>query len=178
VGNRIAAALTFLNAIGLLGCLILLAAASGQVPDLAIQIIRAMKYSLQMFVFGAVRPVIIWSIAASEINRSNVKVKLIEDWARYFLLFASGVLFFVAASRLPNSIISSFGRDGELSSMRDKIWVCPILGPLWASRNAGARDVGKGAIIRASRFRSSRLIAGKSGARVGFRPVVQISLHD
>ena len=127
MGNRIAAALTFLNAIGLLGCLILLAAASGQVPDIAIQIIHAMKYSLQMFVFGAVLPVIIWSIAASEINRSNVKVKLIEDWARYFLLFASGVLFFVAASRLPNSIISSFGRDGKLSSI-DKIWVCPILG--------------------------------------------------
>jgi len=98
------------------------------VPDVAMQIIRAIKYSLQMFVFGAVLPVIIWSIAASEINRSNVKVKLIEDWARYFLLFASGALFFVAASRLPNSIISSFGRDGELSSMRDKIWVCPILG--------------------------------------------------
>ena len=120
VGNRITAALIFLNAIGFLGCLILLAAASGQVPDIAIRIIRAMNYSLQMFVFGAVLPVIIWSIAASEINRSNVKVKLIEDWARYFLLFASGVLFFVAASRLPNSIISSFGRDGELSSMRER----------------------------------------------------------
>jgi hypothetical protein len=107
---------------------ILIAAASGQVPDVAIQIIRAMKYSLQMFIFGTVLPVIVWSVAASEINRSNVKVKLIEDWARYFLLFASGALFFVAASRLPNSIISSFGRDGELSSMGDKIWVCPILG--------------------------------------------------
>jgi len=104
-----------------------IAAASGHVPDVAIQITRAIKYSLQMFVFGAVLPVIIWSIAASEINRSNVKVKLFEDCARY-LLFASGALFFVAASRLPNSIISSFGRDGELSSMRDKIWVCPILG--------------------------------------------------
>ena len=127
MGNRITAALIFLNAIGLLGCLILIAAASGQVPDVAIQIIRAMKYSLQMFIFGAVLPVIVWSIAASEINRSN-KVKFIEDWARYFLLFASGALFFVAASRLPNSITSSFGRDGELSSMRDKIWVCPILG--------------------------------------------------
>ena len=94
MGNRITAALIFLNAIGFLGCLILLAAASGQVPDVAIQIIRAMKYSLQMFVFGAVLPVIIWSIAASEINRSNVKVKLIEDWARYFLLFASGSVVF------------------------------------------------------------------------------------
>ena len=128
MGNRITVALILLNAIGLLGCLILIAAASGQVPDVAIQAIRAMKYSLQMFIFGAVLPVIVWSIAASEINRSNVKVKLIEDWARYFLLFASGALFFVAASRLPNSIISSLGRDGQLSSMRDKIWVCPILG--------------------------------------------------
>jgi hypothetical protein len=107
--------------------LILIAAASGQVPDVSIQILGAIKYSLQMFIFGAVLPVIVWSIAASEINRSN-KVKLIEDWARYFLLFASGALFFVAASRLPNSIISSYGRDGELSSMRDKTWVCPILG--------------------------------------------------
>jgi hypothetical protein len=128
VGNRITAALIFLNAIGLLGCLILIAAVSGQVPDVAIQITRAVKYSLQMFIFGAVLPVIVWAIAASEINRSNVKVRLIEAWARYFLLFVSGALFFVAASRLPNSIISSSGHDSELSSMRDKIWVCPILG--------------------------------------------------
>jgi hypothetical protein len=127
VGNRITAVLIFLNAIGFLGCLILIAAASSQVPDVSIQILGAIKYSLQMFIFGAVLPVIVWSIAASEINRSN-KVKLIEDWARYFLLFASGALFFVAASRLPNSIISSYGRDSELSSMRDKTWVCPILG--------------------------------------------------
>ena len=94
MGNRIAAALTFLNAIGLLGCLILLAAASGQVPDIAIQIIHAMKYSLQMFVFGAVLPVIIWSIAASEINRSNVKVKLIEDWGEVFLAVCFGSVVF------------------------------------------------------------------------------------
>ena len=128
VGNRITTALIFLNAVGLLGCLILIAAAGGQVPDVAMQITRAVKYSLQMFIFGAVLPIIVWAIAASEINRSNVKVRLIEAWARYFLLLVSGALFFVAASRLPNSIISSFGHDGGLSSMRDKIWVCPILG--------------------------------------------------
>jgi hypothetical protein len=128
VGNRIAVALIFLNAIGLLGCLVLIAAASGQVPEVAMQITHAVNYSLQMFVFGAVLPIIAWSIATSEINQSNVKVRLIEDWARYFLLLVSGVLFFVAASRLPNSISSSFGHDDKLSSLRDKIWVCPILG--------------------------------------------------
>jgi hypothetical protein len=128
VGNRIAVALIFLNAIGFLGCLVLIAAASGQVPEVAMQIIHAVKYSLEMFVFGAVLPIIVWSIAASEISRSNVKVRLIEGWSRYFLLLVSGALFFVAALRLPNSISSSFGHDSKLSSLRDKIWVCPILG--------------------------------------------------
>src|SRR5271163_3100506 len=93
VGNRITAALIFLNAIGLLGCLILIATVSHQVPDVAIWIIRAVHYSLQMFIFGALLPVIVWSIAASEINRSSFKVRLVEDWARYFLLFVSGPCF-------------------------------------------------------------------------------------
>jgi hypothetical protein len=64
VGNRITAALIFLNAVGLLGCLILLATVSYQVPDVAIWIIRAVNYSLQMFICGALLPVIVWSIAA------------------------------------------------------------------------------------------------------------------
>jgi hypothetical protein len=137
VGNRIAVAVIFLNAIGILGCLVLIAAASGQVPEVATQITHAVNYSLQMFVVGAVLPIVVWSIAASEINRSNVKVRLIEDWARYFLLLVSGVLFFVAASRLPNSISSSFEHDGKLSSLRDKIWVCPILGRCGPSGTPG-----------------------------------------
>jgi hypothetical protein len=93
VGNRITAALICLNAVGFLGCLILIATVSYQVPDVAIWIIRAIHYSLQMFVFGALLPVIVWAIAASEINRSSSKVRLVEDWARYFLLFVSGALF-------------------------------------------------------------------------------------
>ena len=111
MGNRITAALICLNAVGFLGCLILIATVSYQVPDVSIWIIRAIHYSLQMFIFGALLPVIVWAIAASEINRSSFKVRLVEDWARYFLLFVSGALFFIAASRLPNSIISSSGHD-------------------------------------------------------------------
>ena len=52
MGNRIAVALIFLSAIGLLGCLVLIAAASGQVPEVATQITHAVNYSLQMFVVG------------------------------------------------------------------------------------------------------------------------------
>jgi hypothetical protein len=130
VGNRITAALICLNAVGFLGCLILIATVSYQVPDVSIWMIRAIHYSLQMFIFGALLPVIVWAIAASEINRSSFKVRLVEDWARYFLLFVSGALFFIAASRLPNSIISSSGHDpSELTTRQGGgFWVCPFLG--------------------------------------------------
>jgi hypothetical protein len=65
----------------------------------------------------------------TEINRSSFKVRLVEDWARYFLLFVSGALFFIAASRLPNSIISSSGHDSELTTRHEGgFWVCPFLG--------------------------------------------------
>jgi hypothetical protein len=129
LANRITAALIFLNAVGILGCLILIATVSHQLPDVATWIIRAVNYSLQMFIFGALLPVIVWSIAAFEINRSSFKVRLVEDWARYFLLFVSGALFFIAASRLPNSIISSSGRDSKLTTRHDgEFWVCPFLG--------------------------------------------------
>jgi hypothetical protein len=93
VGNRITAALIFLQAVGFLGCLILIATVGYQAPDIAVWIIRAVNYSLQMFIFGSLIPVIVWSIAASEINRSSFRVRLAEDWARYFLLFVSGHCF-------------------------------------------------------------------------------------
>jgi len=129
VGNRITAALIFLNAVGFLGSLILIATVSHEVPDVAIWTIRAVHYSLQMFIFGALIPVIVWSIAASKINRSNFKIRLVEDWARYFLLFVSAALFFIAASRLPNSIISSSGHGSEITMKHEgRFWVCPFLG--------------------------------------------------
>ena len=129
MGNRITAALISLNAVGLLGCLILIATVSYQVPDVAVRIIRAVGYSFQMFIFGALLPVIVWAIASSEIDRSSSKVRLVEDWARYFLLFVSGALFFIAAARLPDSIISSSGHASELATKREgRFWVCPFLG--------------------------------------------------
>ena len=129
MGNRITAALMSLNAVGLLGCLILIATVSYQAPDVAVWIIRAVGYSFQMFIFGALLPVIVWAIASSEIDRSSSKVRLVEDWARYFLLFVSGALFFIAASRLPDSIISSSGHASELATKHEsRFWICPFLG--------------------------------------------------
>lgn len=128
MGHRITAALVFLNAVGFLGSLIIIAALIWQNSNVAIQNIWAVQYSLKMFVFGALIPVVVWSIAVSEINRTNIKVRRIENWATYFFLFAAGALFFIGAWRLPNSIISSSGY-GNLSSVRDgRSVVCPILG--------------------------------------------------
>src|SRR6516165_8146025 len=100
--------------------MVLIAAASGQVPEVAMQITHAVKYSLEMFVFGAVLPIIVWSIAASEISRSNVKVRLIEGWARYFLLLGSVAVSGVAALRLPVAFRSSVGHESKLSAVRNK----------------------------------------------------------
>ena len=171
MGNRITAALICLNAVGFLGCLILIATVSYQVPDVAIWIIRAIHYSLQMFVFGALLPVIVWAIAASEINRSSSKVRLVEDWARYFLLFVSGALFFIAASRLPNSIISSSGHGpSELTTRQGgEFWVCPIFGKMWTTWNAWARDVGITPAIRRA-FQSLSEAFGVSSPRL-FPPI-------
>jgi hypothetical protein len=169
VGNRITAALICLNAVGFLGCLILIATVSYQVPDVAIWIIRAIHYSLQMFVFGALLPVIVWAIAASEINRSSSKVRLVEDWARYFLLFVSGALFFIAASRLPNSIISSSTTPVNYNPARGWILGLSIFGEMWTTWNAWARDVGITPAIRRA-FQSLSEAFGVSSPRL-FPPI-------
>ena len=78
MAHRLAAALIFLNAMGLFACLILIAANGNQTPDVAIHFTRAIQSSIRMFVVGTGLPLIAWEIAASEFDRSNVKVKLLE----------------------------------------------------------------------------------------------------
>lgn len=105
MAHRLTAALIFLNALGLFSCLILIAANSNQMPEVVIQFTRAIESSIRMFVVGAGLPLVAWEIAASEFDRSNSKVKLLESWATYLLLIVSWVLFFIAAWRLPGLII-------------------------------------------------------------------------
>jgi len=105
MGHRLATALIFLNALGVLVCVILIAANGNQTPDVAIHFTRAIQSSIRMFVVGVGLPLVAWEIAAAEFDRSNAKVRIIESWTTYLLLIVSWALFFVAAWRLPTLII-------------------------------------------------------------------------
>jgi hypothetical protein len=105
MGHRLITALTFLNALGVFACIMVIAAATNKAPEIAVPIVRAIRACLRMFVIGAALPTVAWGISAMEMNRSNARVKLIESWAMYLLLLASLVLFFVAAWRLPVCIL-------------------------------------------------------------------------
>jgi hypothetical protein len=105
MGHRLITALTFLNAMGLFACAVLIAAAISRDPEIAVPITRAILWSFRMFVVGAVLPTLAWGISAIEMNRSNARVKLIESWVLYILLLVSLVMFVVASWRLPGAIL-------------------------------------------------------------------------
>ena len=105
MGHRLTTALIFLNALGLLACVILIAANSNQTPDVAIHFTRAIQSSIRMFIVGVGLPLAAWEMAAAEFDRSNIKVRLLESWTTYLLLIVSWALFFIAAWRLPTLII-------------------------------------------------------------------------
>ena len=106
MGHRLTTALIFLNAMGLFACVILIAGNGNHTPDVAIHFTRAIQSSLRMFILGVALPLIAWEIAASEFDRSNAAVKSLESWATYLLVIVSWALFFIAAWRLPSSIIN------------------------------------------------------------------------
>jgi len=105
MGHRLITALTFLNAMALFGCIILIAAATTKDVDIAVPITRAIQSSMWMFVAGCALPTVAWAISAMEMDRSAARVKLIESWVMYFLLLISLVMFVVGAWRLPASIV-------------------------------------------------------------------------
>jgi hypothetical protein len=106
MGHRLITALTFLNAMVLFACLILIAAATTKDAEIAVPITQAIQNSLRMFVVGAALPTVAWAISAMEMDRSKSKVKLIESWVMYILLLISLVMFVVGAWRLPASVLS------------------------------------------------------------------------
>ena len=106
MGHRLIAALTFLNALGLFGCMILMAGAISRDPTAAISVTQALQLSVRMFVVGCALPAVAWGISAMEMNRANDRVRMLESWAMYLLLLASLVLFFVGSWRLPDSLLA------------------------------------------------------------------------
>jgi len=105
MGHKLSTALIFLNAMGILACVILIAAANNHAPEVAIRLIRAIQPSIQMFIVGVGLPLVAWEIAESEFYRSNDKLKLVESWTIFFLIIVSWGLFFICAWRLPNLIV-------------------------------------------------------------------------
>jgi hypothetical protein len=106
MGHRLITALTFLNAMALFACIILIAAATTKDTDIAVPITRAIQNSLRMFVVGSALPAVAWAISAMEMDRSMPRVKLIESWIMYILLLISLVMFVVGAWRLPAAVLS------------------------------------------------------------------------
>ena len=106
MGHRLITALTFLNAMALFACIILIAAATNKDAELALPITRAIQNSLRMFVVGSALPAVAWAISAMEMDRSRPTVKLIESWIMYILLLISLVMFVVGSWQLPTAILA------------------------------------------------------------------------
>ena len=105
MGHRLITALTFLNAMALFACIILIAIAATKDTETAAAITRAIQTSLRMFVVGSSLPTVAWAISAMEMDRSNPRLKLIESWIMYVLLLISLVMFVVGSWRLPDSVL-------------------------------------------------------------------------
>ena len=105
MGHKLSTALILLNAMGILACVILIAAANNHAPEVAIRFVRAIQPSIRMFIIGAGLPLVAWEIAEFEFYRSNDKFRSLKSWTTFFLIIVSWALFFVAAWRLPSLII-------------------------------------------------------------------------
>jgi hypothetical protein len=105
MGHKLSTAVIILNAMGILACVILIAAASNHAPEVAIRFVRALQPSIRMFIVGVGLPLVAWEIAESEFYRSNDRFKLLESWTIFFLIIVSWTLFFIASWRLPSLIV-------------------------------------------------------------------------
>jgi len=110
MGNRLIAVLAFLNALGLFGCMILMAGAIiSSDPTAVMWVTQALRLSVHVFVVGCALPAVAWGISAMEIDRDHDRIRMLESWAVYLLLLVSLGLFFVGAWRIPNSLLAGAG---------------------------------------------------------------------
>ena len=99
--------LIFLNALGLVLCVVLIAAAAtNNDPLLVGQVTKGVKLCLRLFVAGAALPTVAWGILAFEFDRSHSRKKLLESAVIYTVLLISLILFFIAGWHLPHAFIT------------------------------------------------------------------------
>jgi hypothetical protein len=106
MGNRLITVLAFLNALGLFGCMILMAGAISRDPTAVMWVTQALRLSVRVFVVGCALAAVAWGISAMEMNRANDRVRMFESWALYLLLLVSLGLFFVGSWRVPDSLLA------------------------------------------------------------------------
>jgi hypothetical protein len=111
VGHRLISALIFLNALGLVLCVVLITAAvSSDEPARVVQVSEAVKLCLRLFVAGAALPTVAWGILAFEFDRSHSKKKLLESIIVYIVLIMRvpvSMLRYQAIGRQDSSISTS-----------------------------------------------------------------------
>lgn len=108
MGNRLAAILSTINVFGMLGCILLIAAASQKDPLLALHVTEAIRHSFRMFIVGAALPAVALGIGALELDRANARLRLYESWAFYLFHLISLILFLTGGLRLPHSLLRGF----------------------------------------------------------------------
>jgi hypothetical protein len=115
MGHRLITALIFLNVMGFLACVALVAAAIAK-DDVVVlaQVTNSVFVSVRMFVVGAAVPTVAWGIAALEFDRSHTKKRLLASATMYALLVVL-ILFCVAGWRLPRAFLESLQITVEFS---------------------------------------------------------------
>ena len=94
MGHRLITALIFLNVMGFLACVVLIAAAISKDDAVVLaQVTNSVLVSIRMFVVGAAVPTVAWGIAALEFDRSHTKKRLLASATMYALLVVSLILF-------------------------------------------------------------------------------------
>src|SRR5215831_19486539 len=116
MGHRLITALIFLNVMGFLACVALIAAAISKDDAVVLaQVTHAVYVSVRMFVIGAAVPTVAWGIAALEFDRSHTTKRSLASATMYALLVVSLILFCVAGWRLPRAFLDSLQITIEFS---------------------------------------------------------------
>lgn len=129
VGHRLISALIFLNVVGFLACIVLIAAALAKDDPVALgQATYSVFGPIRMFVIGAAVPTVAWGVAALEFDRSHTKKRWVASAAMYVLLLVSLALFCIAGWRLPKAFMDSLQVTVEFSDASTSATVPPDRG--------------------------------------------------